>query len=288
MKSMDIATNINHALKIFNQLEKDIREADSLFSQYIFSQEDFHDPSWLIESCYLQLVALTEMIPLGTLCEIVKSEYHAAKNSKHGYYQSEMGEDEPYSICLSKIRCLKHSIQSLFYRDDSTIITKDLVDILRGIEYVITKQNIYQHPPRNEADVHMRIEGILKPMFPDLETKPKLTKPIKGFEPDTGLPSLSTLIEYKFVSSDKEVKLIVDQILADTRGYTSKQYKNIIFIVYETTRFRREKEWNSLLSETGVSNTVQTIVLCGEPVGNKDIKTKKERSKKLSSKVDLS
>jgi hypothetical protein len=110
-----------------------------------------------------------------------------------------------------------------------------------------------------------RIEGILKPVFPDLKYKLALTKQIKNFEPDTGIPSLTTLIEYKFLTRKIDVPKIADQILADTRGYISKEWTRFLYVIYETHRFRTEKDWNQLLEQSGVSANTTVVVLSGEP-----------------------
>ena len=96
--------------------------------------------------------------------------------------------------------------------------------------------------PQNEKDVHLRIEAILKCIFPDMKRKPSLSKQIKNFEPDTGIPSLETLIEYKFLSRKIDVGGIADQLLADTRGYISKDWKRFLYVIYETNRFRTESD----------------------------------------------
>jgi len=98
-----------------------------------------------------------------------------------------------------------------------------------------------------------------------LKHKPSLTKPIKNFEPDTGLPSIKTLIEFKFISDDKAAKDIAEEILADTRGYYSKEWKQFLYVIYETHRIRPESEWNELLRQCGVDDNTNVIVLCGTP-----------------------
>ena len=119
-------------------------------------------------------------------------------------------------------------------------------------------------PPNCEEDVHRRIEAVLRCVFPDLLHKPPLHKPVKGFIPNTGLPSLKTLVEYKFLDNAKKVRTIADEILADSRGYVVPGWSNYLFIIYETNRFRTEYEWNALFHSCGLAETSTVIVLCGE------------------------
>jgi len=116
----------------------------------------------------------------------------------------------------------------------------------------------------------------LRCVFPNLKHKPQLTKPIKNFEPDTGLPSIRTLIEYKFISNKLQAKTAAEEVLADTRGYISREWETFIYVIYETRRIKPESEWKQLLKECNVQNT-EIIVLSGEPVKKKAIRSKKGR-----------
>jgi hypothetical protein len=145
-----------------------------------------------------------------------------------------------------------------------TSITKDIVEILRESLYSITDPRLFPHAPRCEDDVHRRIEGVLRCLFPDRITKPSLAKPIKNFQPDTGLPSIGTLVEYKFIANESRVSTVADEILADTRGYASREWRTFVYVIYETKRFRTEQQWNALLRAAEVPENTSVIVLSGE------------------------
>jgi hypothetical protein len=163
------------------------------------------------------------------------------------------------------LRQYKAVVNAFYPQDDRTTIPKDLLQAIRYIHYVISDRHLFGRPPRDEKDVHLRIEGILKCFYPDLKHKPTLNKPIKSFEPDTGIPSIGTLLEYKFIGNKKEVPQVADQILADTRGYTSKDWQSFIYVIYETNRFQSEKDWNELLRQSDVPENTFVVVLSGEP-----------------------
>jgi len=150
-------------------------------------------------------------------------------------------------------------------RHKSAISRKQLAEIIRRTQYFLTDKTLFPDVPKNERDVHMRVEGVLKCVFPDLNHKPTLTKQIKNFEPDTGIPSMETLIEYKFLSRAEDVSMIADQVLADTRGYVSNGWSRFIYVIYETNRFRPEDQWIRFLKESGVPKTTAILVISGEP-----------------------
>ncbi|MBN1293922.1 MAG: hypothetical protein JXB48_18940, partial [Candidatus Latescibacteria bacterium] len=196
--------------------------------------------------------------------KLILNEYLTIKESEKKFtsaYTDFTGE--PCSHSLDKLRLYNNALKNNFLIS-TTKFTKDLLQIIRDIHYVITDTTIYKSVPGCENDVHIRIEAILKCVFPDLKRKPRLTKHIKNFEPDTGIPSLQTLIEYKYLSRQQEIGSIADQLLADTRGYTSKDWSNFIYVIYETKRFRPEKDWNLFLRESEVPSNTTVVVLSGE------------------------
>jgi hypothetical protein len=246
-----------------------IAQADHWFWEYIHTTSDYANPSWEIELCFIQLQAIAEALGLEQFRKMIEVEYSDRKSSKHGLLESGITPDgDPYSIALSKIRQFANVLESFFPGSRNTLIEKELLHIIRDVHYVITDKSLFHTTPSSEKDVHLRIEGILKCVFPDLKHKPSLTKQIKNFEPDTGIPSIETLIEYKFLSSKDDVGAIADEILADTRGYSSKDWKHFVYVIYETHRFRTEKDWNLFIDQSGVVNTT-VVVLSGVPPKSK-------------------
>ena len=261
--------NIHQAV---TRLRASLIHADSLFDEYVIVGDEWANPSWSIEKCFLQLLTIVESLGLTELHKMVVTEYKNAKETKGGFLVSTGTPDgEPFSAIVSRLRRFLSTIEQFYPSDEHTTITKDLLQIIRDIHYTITDKALFGSVPQSEKDVHIRIEGILKCFFADLKHKPTLTKPIKNFEPDTGIPSIETLIEYKFLSRSDDVGPIADEVLADTRGYTSKDWKHFVYVIYETNRFRREKEWVQLLRQSGVLENTTVVVLSGEsPVrGNK-------------------
>lgn len=159
------------------------------------------------------------------------------------------------------------------------MVSKDIVDVLRATQYAITDRNCFRELPANELDVHHRVEAVLKCIFPDLKHAPAVSKPIKNFKPDTGIPSMRTLLEYKFIQQKADVDRVVDEILADTRGYKSSEWDSFVFLIYETRRLKPEREWNDLLRECGTAVNTQAVVICGE------VPIQKSTSSKRSTRV---
>jgi hypothetical protein len=175
---------------------------------------------------------------------------------------------EPYSFWAERLRKYVRAVDTTFGSASPSTVTKELLDILRATLYSITDAECFPSPPANEAEVHVRIEAVLRCVFPDLRHKPVIGKPIKSFEPDTGLPSLQTLIEYKFVATKANVKRVVDEVLADTRGYVSPEWNKFVYVIYETRRLKPEIQWKELLRSSGVGENTQVLVISGEEPGS--------------------
>ena len=214
MKSVNLR-NIIHNIK------EEVSRTERQFDQWTVMGDEWDEPTWLIEACFIQLLTGLEALEMSELRSIVDADYKRLKAPSSGFAKIARTPDgDPYSPVLGVLRRYIMPLEALLPRDEHTTVTKDLLDIIRNAQYAITNKTVYQDVPQNENDVHLRIESILKCMFPDLKHKPTLSKQIKNFEPDTGIPSLETLVEYKFLSRKADVGVIADQLLADTRGYT--------------------------------------------------------------------
>lgn len=217
-----------------------------------------------LQLAYTQLLIVAERLGLPELRRDIRETFDEAKSKGLGQTDSD-DFGEPISVWAAPARRFRSALQSTLAIEGTRTITKDVESILRSIAYTINNTSLFPVVPSSEADVHARAEGILRCVFPDLTHKPRLGKPIKNFEPDTGLPSIQTLIEYKFLSSSSQVPAVADEILADTRGYTSIEWKAFVYAIYETSRFRPEAEWRQLLRTSGVPDSATVVVLSGDP-----------------------
>jgi hypothetical protein len=193
----------------------------------------------------------------------IAADYKAA--CADGLLESESDPDgEPYLKWIGPPHQYLAALRAILVSEPSRMVTKDIESILRATNYPLNDPGLFGKPPEDEATLHKRIEGILRCVFPDLLHKPRLTKPIKHFEPDTGIPSIQTLIEYKYLSSRDQAAPMADQVLADTRGYTSRDWTSFIYVIYETARIKPEAEWRQLLRACDIDSRTTVVVLSGE------------------------
>jgi hypothetical protein len=223
--------------------------------------EGLETAGYFVERALIQTLILLDAL---ALTETYKAVAELKNEAKEDYSKVVEHDGDLYLSWISPLRHYLTAIESAFETAGVKSITKDVIEILRGCQYAILDKNCFKEPPAEEADVHARIEAVLRCIFPDLRHQPSISKPIKNFKPDTGLPSIGVLIEYKFVSSPENVATVSDELLADTRGYISKEWTQCIYVIYETGRFRTEAQWNSHFQACEVPSNARVIVICGE------------------------
>lgn len=247
---------MNDIAEILASIRESLSEANMAFDRG-------DDAGWRIQGAFVRMrIFLEAKGLLEALREIQKLEAIAATNWAEAQHDDELGE--PYLIWGAKLYQYLWALETTLGAPKASIVTKDVVQILRATQYSITDKNCFQNPPANESEVHARVEAVLRCVFPDLLHKPQISKQIKNFQPDTGLPGIGTLIEYKFMANQGEEKRIAEEILADSRGYLSKDWKNYIYVIYETKRIKPENQWRQLLRESEIKMNTEIIVISGE------------------------
>jgi len=116
--------------------------------------------------------------------------------------------------------------------------------------------------PLNEKDVQDSIEKLLigkgyqKGIDYDRETG-RVKVSIKEVIPDFIFPKFGLALEVKFTKDTNKSKSIVDEINADIRSY-SKDYANILFLIYDLGSIRDEDEFKNDLDN---ADNIQLIIV---------------------------
>lgn len=257
-----------------DRIAQTLGKADASFDRWVqggcSDEADEGNAKWHLGNAYAQLVTLAEALQLPQLVAAINADRIMA--FKEGLSAAETNPfGEPDQKWIAPARRYLIALESTFVFEPARAVTRDLESILRAATYSITDTRVFGGLPTNEQAVHLRLEAILRPVFSDLLHKPRLAKAIKQFEPDTGIPSIKTLIEYKFLSRADGAASVADELLADTLGYTSPDWNAFVYVIYETRRFRPEAEWRQLLRESGADSRASVVVLSGEPPNAADV-----------------
>lgn len=106
----------------------------------------------------------------------------------------------------------------------------ELVRILRETGVYLKRLDI---TPTSEAEVCRPTRALLRSVFPDTVSEFSLPQPHKTYRLDMGVQSLRTGVEFKFAASEQELKVELDGIFADMRGYKgSRDWERFIAVFY--------------------------------------------------------
>ena len=246
---------------------------DTWLFRHQYSEYGHEEETWLLKSfevdldfAWIMMLDLIERLGHKTLLEFAQTDYNKFKEAPSA---SAMGYDEPYLIWTARLSLFITVLKDLYLPDPdfegSPIEIEKLTRLIKNSEYYITQSSVFSWVPCVEEDVHNRIEGILKCAYPDLQRKPPLAKKIKGFIPDTGIPSLKTFIEYKFINNEREAKAVLDEIFSDISGYKDHNFDRYIFVIYETIRVFNKSEWEEAVASAQAKESIDVIVLQGSP-----------------------
>jgi hypothetical protein len=265
MLDVTIESAVAAVRSLINEAE---RKAEALSRHDCGGTDDWmysHAVSKAVGTAFTQLMVLADAVGLPQTYDQIRKAYDEASNHENGLWAIATDPDgDVHLLAASPLRRFVASLEAVYGLKSLHVVSKNVVDVLRATQYAITDRNCFADPPASEADVHHRVEAVLRCIFPDLRHTPPIPKSVKNFKPDTGLPSMRTLVEYKFIQVKADIDRVADEILADTRGYKSGDWDSFIFLIYETCRLKPEREWNDLLRECGTALNTQAIVICGE------------------------
>lgn len=225
-----------------------------------------------LEQAFKRSLVFLESRSLNETRRSVADLYERASQPPDHLWEFDENELSPVLVHALELRTILDAVEVALQEPELEPLVRELHAVLTRTAYSISDQNAFGSPPSGETDVHNRIEAILKCFYPDCIHKPAVDTFLKNFEPDTGIPSLKTLIEYKFADKAQKARNQVDQLFADVVGYTSERYDRLIFVLYETGRFFSEEQWTQALEEktarlveVGGVGKITAIVLPGVP-----------------------
>src|SRR5713226_551893 len=117
-------------------------EALSAFDRFVMGNDPAYDSAenvaWFIETAFLKLLAVLEVLNLNELRSLVLADIRTATATKDGFAASAQGPEDPYSVWLARYLQYLSAIETLGGGGAQKSVTKDLTEILRANEYVIT------------------------------------------------------------------------------------------------------------------------------------------------------
>ncbi len=235
---------------------------NSKYEDEIAEEQEFTNDllSETIEEIRLKLIVLMDIIPAQNLYNELQSEWVKYKNKITNLSIIPV-IGELYCPSLHALYKFFQTISDLFQIDDkfeNLVIKSQLKGILRG-----TPKVLYDHSikPSNETEVKNEIYKILTIVHSDTVRELNLPRTVKTYRPDIGIKSIGACIEYKFASTEQEVKTAVDGIMEDIPAYKSFKDWNTFYVVfYLTEAFYTEEQILSHFSGSKPENWEFIIV----------------------------
>ena len=228
---------------IVRDLERSFEEAWDVFANYEwattsrkgdpFYEESLHD---YIKSIYARLRFTYEALGLTDMLGELRAGFEAHRDNLGAIDFSPHGG--PYSPPLAYLgsffRPLKASVPSRQEVEAAAAI-QQLERILLGTPKLVRDRGL---EPANEKEVRKAMYDLLIHPYPDVVREVPIAKQSKVYKPDIGIPSLKAAIEYKFGTSEQEVKTALGGIYADVAGYAgSADWKVFFAVIYMTEPF---------------------------------------------------
>lgn len=105
--------------------------------------------------------------------------------------------------------------------------------ILRNTQVIINETNVN---PTSEPQVYNAVKFVVKSVFPSaIEPTSRFFKSFKNYNPDILVPEIHTAVEYKYADTETKLKNQIDQVIADTKGYTGDTNYEIFYAVFYVT-----------------------------------------------------
>ncbi|MDO9288660.1 MAG: hypothetical protein Q7T83_07705, partial [Thermodesulfovibrionales bacterium] len=127
--------------------------------------------------------------------------------------------------------------------------TKD-VRIKNILEAIPNSSHLINYSIKNEPDIDKFAESLLLPLYPDLNSTPSLTLADSYRQPDSAIPSINTLIEYKIITTKEARSKVIDEMQADIRNYYQLPWDHLVFGIGQSEPFiTKERLEGVLLAE---------------------------------------
>jgi hypothetical protein len=160
------------------------------------------------------------------LDEVMSGRRHFGKFGETQYHA---GSEQDESVDLKLMRPYWNAFTNLFDIHVGVQGRRDLTSLLRQIPQILDFGKI---DVKKENDVDKALFRFLQLLFDGVVDKPIVPAEVKCYKPDTGVISLRSLIEYKYIDSEKKLGEVIDQINADIPAYSRTRDWSWFYIVF--------------------------------------------------------
>jgi hypothetical protein len=185
-----------------------------------------------LEKLYRDVGILAERLGLPLFADEVAKKFRSYTSNALIQMEHEPWDLGLQSAPLAQVRSYYTSLATM--TDGRAVTGIDVFrTILQNTAAIIQSYNVC---PTKEADVKKAIFDVLKFAFHDAIREIHIGQLLITYKPDLGVRSLMAAAEYKFASSEREVKVSLEGIYADMKGYSGHYEWRTFFAVIYTTK----------------------------------------------------
>jgi hypothetical protein len=194
--------------------------------------------AFYIEKAYRDTGILAERLSLPIFAAEVNAERRAnsPRFADNEYTHHDVLPHVPH------LACVRAHFESLRAMTDaaSTTVHDVFKRMLQNTGKLIDQRHL---DPRSETAVRNQMLDFLRLAFDDVRKEVPIQKPFKTYRADIGVPALRAIAEYKYVSTKNEMKICLDGIYADMKGYGQDDaWRNFYAVLYMTGPFYHQEE----------------------------------------------
>lgn len=255
-------------------LEKKYREADSKWEEAFVWQTDadmssdkYFVPS-KIEEAYLFAIALAEKHGLNLMADYIKSQKPKfGPDLLKSYYSEFVGE--PILLSTFPLHDMMRTIRELYLPEqttEATVFESEWATVRKLLGNLPLCAATLGFEFTDEASLNRFAETILRGMYPDINSNPSIDLPISYTLPDTGIPNIGLLIEYKYLREESEFPSHVrDEMQADVRNWAgTRKWTGLTFCVYQQrTFFSEESVYKTLTTDSTTFQHLSVVLITG-------------------------
>ena len=203
------------------------------------------------EIAYLMLLAFVDRHNLIGLREYITTKWKNYENELSKSYYSEIGCDDFLYVTTNFLNPVVRSLTNLYGKEpDDVIIDNVKFKIPELIQLLPNTATRLSLSITNENDLDKLIEAFLIPLYPNINSNPALILPEGYRQPDSSIPSLNLLIEYKFINKKTDLRNIIDEIQADIRNYAQEPWQYLYVVIGMNDNYTTEvKMKNTVFKE---------------------------------------
>lgn len=220
---------------------------------------------YLLRIAYLTLLSFLDKNNFKHISEYLTARWKLHEGNLLDSYMSEH-IDEPLLKVTGTLWEVIYGLENILPKKDSKYLKTEgisLTSILESIPLTVHRLNLRFN---QEGDLDALAEGLLLPLYPDLNPNPSLTLPESYRMPDSAIPSLNILLEYKFITKKADVRKVIDEMQADIRNYAQEPWKHLLFVVGQNEPFTTKERVNETIQKEPSSfDSINLVLITHNP-----------------------